>query len=176
MHNYVNKQRIAFYSRRRCKEPEPDMEFTSICIWKRKTKPFDFNGTLNYWLQGITLVGTIVKSWKKLCKIVIMRGRQGGGIRPLPSRPLPPPPAPLSPSSFLGAARASRARNFPLSLSLPILLPSFFSRPLFSLLPTPLLPPPAPSSPPPSYPVRPLVIVEIWLQIWKRPLYITHTM
>ena len=79
-----------------------------------------------------------------------MRGWTGGGEAPyLPSRPLLPS----------GAARASRALNFPLFPSLPFSFPSPSSRPLFSLLPPPLLPPPTPSSPPPSYPVLPLIYV-----------------
>ena len=99
-------------------------------------------------------------------------GGQGGRPLPPPAPLPPPPPAPLPPSSLLGAARASRAQNFPLFPSLPFFLPSPSSRPLFSLLPPPPLPPPSPSSPsshpltsplpppllpPPSYPVRPLM-------------------
>ena len=64
--------------------------------------------------------------------------------------PLPPPSRPLVSLLPSGAARASRALNFPLSPSLPSPSPS--SRHLFSLLPPPLLPPPSPS-PPPSHPL-----------------------
>ena len=112
----------------------------------------------------------------------LVRGWTGGKASPPPA-PLPPPPAPSSPSSLLSGARSARAK-FPLSPSLPFFLPSPSSRPLFSLLPPPLLPPPAPSSPsslplcsplpppllhPPSYPVRPLIsapymqfVVKVW--------------
>ena len=64
-----------------------------------------------------------------------LREWTGGRLLPLPPPylPLPSPPTPLSPSSLLGAVRASRAQN-----SLPL---------LFSPLPPPLFPPPSPSSP-----------------------------
>ena len=87
---------------------------------------------------------------------------RGVGVSPLPPLTSPPPPAPLSPSSLLGAARASHTQNFPLSppspfFKSPLSLPLFsLLPPLFSLLP-PLTPPSRPSSPPPSYPVRPLI-------------------
>ena len=74
----------------------------------------------------------------------VMREWTGGGGEGLsPSRPLPPPSRPSSPSSFLERRAQTFARaNFS---SFP--LPSPSSRPLFSLLPPPLLPTPSPSSP-----------------------------
>ena len=65
----------------------------------------------------------------------------------LPSCPLTSPSRPLVSLLPSGAARTSRAQKCPLSFSLLFFLPSPSSHPLFSLLPTPLLPPPAPSSP-----------------------------
>ena len=100
------------------------------------------------------------------CKVFHLWGGGQGG-RPLPPpAPLPPPPAPSSLSSLL-ERRALRARKTflfpPSSLSSSPLLPpapsSPSSRPLFSLLPPPLLPPPARSSPsslPLFSPSRPL--------------------
>ena len=91
------------------------------------------------------------------------------GVGFSPSRPLispsPPPPTPCLPPPFSERC-ALRARKIP---SLSFFLPS---RPLFSLLPHPLLPPPAPSHPPPAhhlppppYPVRPLIF--LWHVLYK---------
>ena len=119
-----------------------------------------------------------------------MRGGQGGRPLPPPPAPLPPPPAPRLPPPFWSGARFARAKKFlfpPSSLSsspLPPPAPSspssrpsspsslpLFSLlpPLFSLLPPPLLTLPPPLLPPPSYPVRPsLIVIKLIIGLFLR--------